>query len=789
MLSSNRVILFLFGLYLMACFIPNVGSYDAMAPQLFSFCLINLLAAFHLILRKEHLFPILKSRMQDKMFWILLAFVIWHLVSVTVAVNKTESLLNIGRWVTGLIVFVHLSLLVDDFENKSTKIGVYLLSVALMLESFYVLYQYFSGLGKESISLLIYGLTGTAGNKNVLASGMVLKIPFVFYAIYIFKGSRKFLFAFLLLLASLSIFIINARSAILSLGLMTFMYLIFSLFVEFKSDRVKNLKAFSFIIGTVLIALMLSQFFLNLGLKDAEGNKNKTSYGTVVERMSSIEWNNRSSSNRFRLWEDALDYTGKHWFLGAGSGNWKLESIPYTSLEDNDLYVPYHAHNDFLETAAETGLPGLLLYLSIFILAAWRLHIVFYKAENKIHRYYALTILMALMAYGIDAFFNFPSERPVMQLLFFYLLSQVVLISSSKENSTVHNFKFFFPAIILLFTVSISLVYYSYTYYNSMKVQAKLLSEYDKEPSFATEDIRQGLGTDQFFPTISAQFTLPIGAMVARYYIRDGNYEEAMRLITASEAANPYVYFNDFLKGYIFLKQGKYDSAIQYTSRSFHHRPRCKPYFKNHLTAALMVRDSLEIERTFKKYLHYRNEAYAWELYLGAIYEWKGKADATLLTTTDRVRKLFPEDEGLKKLFDTMKSTGGDLSEKERNEKTKMAADLRKKAEVYFGKGAYDKAAECFQKAFTNLPNDFSLAENAGLCQYASGHYAASIPYFEKVLTKGGLPGGKSAFYKALALVQLKKNAEACVLFQIALRQGFDPEQVAKHQKQYCTGQ
>jgi Tfp pilus assembly protein PilF len=615
---------------------------------------------------------------------------------------------------------------------------------------------------------------------------MALKLPFVLYGFHLFKDYRKWIIAILIFTGALAIFLVNARAAILSVGLLFAGYLLLSSLNYLKNRAKQHLRQLAIVSGIFFFSLAISQWMLRTGLEEVEGSNGRTSYGTVLSRMSAIEFNNQSSNNRFRLWKDALDYTRKHWLLGAGTGNWKLESIRYTSLEDNDLYVPYHAHNDFLETAAETGIPGMIFYIALYIVCGWKLLLLIRKSSDDAVRYLSLALFFSLMAYGVDAFFNFPSERPVMQLLFWMILAFTLVLSSRENGITLLSKKSFhlFPIILLL--LSFSLVHYSYGYYSSMKLQAKMLSEYDTEPVYPTDEIEEGWKKAGAFPNISAQYTLPLASMVARYHIRDGNYETALQLIEEATNNNPYIYFNEFLKGFIYLKKGRYDSAFVYTSSSFHNRPRCKPYFKNHMTTALMVRDSLELEKTFHRYLQFRNEPYAWELYLGALYEWRGASGQDLLQQMIRARKEFPDDEGLKKLENLMKGRSSLQPLNEDSAKTQKAIQLRQSAEDNFARQRYALAARQFTEAFGLNAADLSLLENSGLCLYASGEYSKALQSFESVMVKGGLAGGKSEFYKALSLIALQRKSEACTWLAKALERGYDPAQVSSYQQKHC---
>ena len=139
-----------------------------------------------------------------------------------------------------------------------------------------------------------------------------------------------------------------------------------------------------------------------------------------VDRLQTIALTNESSSNRFTLWSNAIDYITNNPIIGAGIGNWKIESAYYWgSLGDNYL-VPFHAHNDFLEYATELGAIGGIVYFLIFLIS-----FAFILKSSTKHLNTSIILLMVLGVYFIDSFFNFPFERPIMQVPFIFLLSVI----------------------------------------------------------------------------------------------------------------------------------------------------------------------------------------------------------------------------------------------------------------------------------------------------------------------------------------------------------------------------
>jgi O-antigen ligase len=96
------------------------------------------------------------------------------------------------------------------------------------------------------------------------------------------------------------------------------------------------------------------------------------SLGTGQE-VESIEITDANYANLERLafWQAAVEMWSEHPWLGAGIGNYQA-AYPRYSLPKWRVSLG-HAHNYYLNIAAETGLLGLLAYLALWTTTAWRL--------------------------------------------------------------------------------------------------------------------------------------------------------------------------------------------------------------------------------------------------------------------------------------------------------------------------------------------------------------------------------------------------------------------------------
>ena len=166
-----------------------------------------------------------------------------------------------------------------------------------------------------------------------------------------------------------------------------------------------------------ILAFSCSILFSIIGL----GSDNSAS---ITNRISTVNTNDTSTNQRIRYYGHALNQIEHNPIIGAGMGSWKVKSIKYDHLNMEGYTVPYHAHNDFLEIAAELGLIGFLLYFSIFIIIGFYFlkRIIYYKIENK-GVVISIILGLSLIGYLIDANLNFPHARVINQINLIFIIA------------------------------------------------------------------------------------------------------------------------------------------------------------------------------------------------------------------------------------------------------------------------------------------------------------------------------------------------------------------------------
>ena len=597
-----------------------------------------------------------------------------------------------------------------------------------------------------------------------MAASLIIKFPFCLYFILNTKILGKIFGVITLFVGAFSIFILSTRSTFLSLLAIILIFAITTLYFRKKA----NLKNSVISIAYILVPVIFAFFFSNLALSNIN---EASSSGAVTDRIQSIQLNNQASSGRLHLWEGAIDYFLKHPFIGDGYGNWKLASIPYEKEFTNDLFVPYHSHNDFLEAAADLGIVGGLAYLGLFVMAFVFTLRVWFNEKYKDYRLFTTISFMAVTCYFIDAFLNFPTERTSMQTMLTVsvaLLFAPAYLIKTDTNKKIKPFKFITPLYIFIGVLLIGgSIFINNQVYESLKVQKYVMGEIDADPKMALDEVKSAF---PMFPNLSTS-TLPIKALVARYYFRDKMYDESMRLLNESENVNPALHYNDFIRTAIYAAKQNYDSTAYYAYRAFYNWPRATSYYKNALFAAAKKKDTVEINKVYNVYKKYRDGGEAVNQYLMAMYEVKGGADKNMLNILDSAYVHFPKD--TVPLLNAKNLLSRGVLGGQGSGQAVFTNQYSTEGGKLFAKGKYTQAANMYIKASNAEPNNYTHYENAAICYYTNKNFEKSIPYFDKAASFSNNNTGKSEFFKAMSLVSMGKNAEACGPLQAAKKKNY----------------
>ena len=739
-------------LYLLVHFIPDLGGADVMGAQWLYSSALDLVVLGYIFFNKSTYSEAIQAIYSNKFTLVFSALVIWAMGSYFYALNPTETLVTLARLITTYIIFINVSILFykQDIE-KVFNIVAYIVGFILLYDAIYVI-STFNNNVKTNFDPSIGSITGNHGNKNVMAASLLIKFPFIVWIIVRSKILVRVLCSFVLLFGTIALFLLSTRSTFVGLAIIIILFAATTFYFRDKKDIKESFGRMLFFVLPVVVAFFISNLIIANATDTAEES---IMNGAVTARIQSIKLENNASSGRLHLWEGAIDYATKHPFMGAGYGNWKLASIPYEKEYTNDLFVPYHSHNDFLEMFADLGIVGGLCFGLMFLLFPIYAFTIWRNKDAIAFHLPATISFMAVTCYAVDAFLNFPAERTAMQTMLAISAALVLIPLGHLKSTPIHSKKSWVPMVYLVLAISLILpsIYIAKLTYDSLKVQKYVMGEIDADPKMDLNEVKEGLPS---IPNLSTS-TLPIPALIARYEFRDKHYDEALRLLRESDNVNPSLHYNDFIRTAVFAAQQKFDSVSYYAKRAFYNWPRATSYYKNVIFAAAKQKDTVEIQKAFNLYNKYRPSGEAWNQYLLGMYEVKNGTDAHLNSLLDSAIKTYPADSALFKNVISVFARSGNLALK-----NTVIVDYAAQGTQAFMKGNYTIAAQSYIKAIASDPNNYTHYENAGICYYTAKDYKNAVIYFDKAIKFPTANTGKSEFFMAMSFIALNNKPKAC---------------------------
>ena len=738
-------------LYLFVDFVPEEGGIDVMGSQWVFLVVINFLSTGYIFFfSKDHGYePVLKRLFSKFMCQAYLAFLVVAGISILFAINKTEALVNYTGVIVAVVAFFNIGVLLTG-RLAAFKIIAQIISIILLIQASRTLMTFFNGIDSTQLGALIGNIKGNTGNKNIFAASMAVKLSFVMYCVYSFRSWARAIHIPALILGAIALFFVNARSAYLGLILEAAMFVVFVLLQYFKAKRSNEILVRAV---PVVVSLIVAFGVAQVSLISAEGRSVNITEGEVVnlsvtERLKSLTVASNNQT-RLNLWAGGWDYIKQHPFIGAGIGNCKLAIIPYEREFIRDFQFAKHTHQDFIQITMETGIVGGLLFLSLFVCAlVYTIRVWTSNARDEV-KVVAVFSLIALAGYTIDALFNFPAERPIMQLLFALILAvNVASFMELKDDKAVENkpkrmhFTIWFgvASIILLLDAA----YYKYFAYRSLVAQSATISDF---PNGAKSHWRQVNHTLPDVPNLDAN-NIPIDVIRAWYLLDDKKYNEAMVLLNRSTNVNPYNMANEFVKSQVFLQENKLDSAWYYASKSFKNRPNNVAIYTLYNNLCMRRGDTLAIHKAFKECVKLRPEPMIWNEYINVLSNMQYNSKK-LLATIDTALKYYP------------------------NERAIQERNYIVRAGIAYKDNKIDSALVYFSKLNQLNPADNTYTENVGICYYVLKQYDRAIPYFDRIIVSKAYANGKPEYFKGICLSKIGKQEQACYYLKVAENKGF----------------
>ena len=491
---------------LLSTLLPSFGAIDNNAIRWFALSLVSFTYLIYSIRSGQSRLVLSKNKI---VFISLILF--YLLLSVFISKNSIESIIVLYKIIILIVVFLISYNVFKKSDYSITICAVF--SVSLFLESLVVLFQVFSSLE---------GLTGIASNPNISSSSIIIKLPFIIYFIYqVNKKWNKFLLRVIEYLSIIGIIILGSRLGLFSLFIIYFFY-----FFWYKNHRLNQ-------VFSIVVIFTFSFFISN--------SQTVNNFDLSSLRIENLN-NDESTNQRLNFYKKAIDLSFNKPFTGYGLGSWKYESLPYDNNNNNDILVPYYTHNDFLQILFELGIIGLAAYLFFLIILFKKILFL----EDKLRG----ILIIIFIAFVINSLLNFPIHRS-QEIIPFILIASMIFSYSKKSNKSKGKLSFYI--LICLITPVLGL---SFLEHNSLKVQGKLMSDYNLGTFSLTKNEINDI--NYLIPNLSAN-GVPVSTYISRYYFENKQYNKSLSLLNFSSKAN----YKDImtqellLKNYIFLGKNK----------------------------------------------------------------------------------------------------------------------------------------------------------------------------------------------------------------------------------------
>ena len=420
----NNLPIFYFICLFFVFLLPSYFVVDIVGAHLLYLNIINLIFSFSFF-KCDFQRTTYKNVFNSLIFKLLSLFVLLSFISILWSENFNESIVKSIYWLTVLVTLFFTSFFIRRVNIKSLT---YIIISFLFIHLSLIAFNYFQIIRQSyyEFSYSIF-LKGLASNKNIASSTILLSIPFV-NVLFIKTKSilLKISLFFLTFLSFYFILALSSRSVFIAIISCTVFFIFGYLYLKFfKTSNLSFifLKNISF---CFVLPFLMAFFAFNI----SSFNNNNVQ---IASRISSININDESTSNRIRYYNHALSQLQETPFLGVGSGNWKFKSVYLDRFNINGYTVPYHVHNDFLEIFTELGILGFVLYLLLFIVPFLNLFRSFSDSNSLDDLFVNIMLIAVLLCFFIDSNLNFPHAR-LIQVSFFIIILAYSSIPLSKRN-------------------------------------------------------------------------------------------------------------------------------------------------------------------------------------------------------------------------------------------------------------------------------------------------------------------------------------------------------------------
>ncbi len=362
----------------------------------------------------------------------------WFWLGVSIFFSQVGYLSIVNFWWVG--IFPLAFLVYSSTSDKDTLWGllIKLITFVVFLLCIFALYQVFA---------LHEQPRATFYNKNSFAA-LINLLLFPVLAFILLTTDRKQLIALLIALFIFTFLLglINSRGALLGC------LISFVLFAGLVKFHFKNRRILSIAI-IMVIALLTANMTLHFSPQITGDN--------IVDRIITLQDTESAGYSRFVIWQPAWDLFLQRPWTGIGLGSYFLAIPPLLHIDDHS--AGFYVHNDYLQIALETGIPGFLFLTAILLATVFRFVRILRAAnDNTPQRIIFISLFAGLFSVSFHSIFTFNLYiMPIMLLVGLFLghfnyLANLLQSAPTKQwqpSVVFRPFVYYFCVAIMAFTL------------------------------------------------------------------------------------------------------------------------------------------------------------------------------------------------------------------------------------------------------------------------------------------------------------------------------------------------
>ena len=342
----------------------------------------------------------------------LLLFWIW--LGINIVFSQVFYLSLVNFWWVGIFV---LTFFAYSFSPDNETLWKQLLPALVLLTvilACYALYQ---------VLVLQFLPQATFLNKNSLAALLnLIFFPVLAYCLITSAPKRITISLIIIFLFALLLALINSRGALLGFFLGMFALLL----LGWRQVRPHRLA----MIGVVIVCAFISAKLITNQAPQIPDRD-------PIQQITTLKDTGSAGRSRFVIWQPAWELFKQNSWTGIGLGSYFLAIPPL--LHNSDRSAGFYVHNDYLQIALETGIPGFIFLLLVQLAILYRL-IISLRASPADHpqRLHFLSLFAALLTLAIHSVFTYNLYVVPIMLLAGLLLGRFDQLANQLEGRRIH---------------------------------------------------------------------------------------------------------------------------------------------------------------------------------------------------------------------------------------------------------------------------------------------------------------------------------------------------------------